>query len=136
MSAQKGRPLTPEAGVGDSGFGVRKSGLTDSGSEIDPNSEPRSPNTDVVAGMGKSRKSAHWRPQIFKINPTKLLKTQVRCPESDKTIPISDRSDQRPVSPVRMGKKGKWPATLFPPLPVSPFPLDFGARVFEQWKRG
>ncbi len=41
-----------EAGVGDSGFGVRKSGLTDSGSEIDPNSEPRSPTTDVV-GDGK-----------------------------------------------------------------------------------
>ncbi len=27
---------------------------------------------------------------FFRNHPTKLLKTQERCPESDKTIPISD----------------------------------------------
>ncbi len=55
--------------------------------EVDPNSEPEA-RTPMLLGMGKSRKSDPWRPQIFPSDPTKLLKTQVRCPESDRTIPI------------------------------------------------
>ncbi len=41
-------------------------------------------------GMGDSRFSGFFKDIFFENNPTKLLKTQGRCPESDKTIPISD----------------------------------------------
>ena len=49
-------------------------------------------------GRGRSESGAvesdirHFRPHFFfKNNPTKLLKTNARCPESDKTIPILGR---------------------------------------------
>ncbi len=81
--------------------------------------EPRTP---MLLGMVQSRKSEVWRPQIFQINPTKLLKIQVRCPESDKTIPISDTPRSRAGQPGPDGEKGKPGKGNNGQEPLSPIP--------------
>jgi len=54
-------------------------------------------------------KPSSWRYSLVKINPSKLLKTQARCPEADKTIPISDtlRVERMQCSPLPfLGRTG------------------------------
>jgi hypothetical protein len=64
-----------------------------------------------------------WRPSppdkneflFFKNKPTKLLKTQARCPESDKTIPISNTQPSREERGDGKGERAGQPTSSAEP---------------------